>query len=99
MFGIGQGNRALARYGSIGGTEQDLIDLAQTILLEEIMSRFPNNVRTGSALMAVSSPTYRKRVNELEARQVDSDMRDSEIELDPRLPSIRPSDSEFIHSS
>jgi diguanylate cyclase (GGDEF)-like protein len=81
------------------GIEQDLIDLTQTILLEEIVSRFPNNVRTGSALMAVSSPTYRKRVSKLEARRVDSGVSDSEIELDPRLPSVRPSDSEFLHSS
>ena len=47
-------------------TEQDLIGLAQRVLLEEIVARFPNNVKTGSTLLAVSSPTFRKRLAELE---------------------------------
>ncbi|MGB5401121.1 MAG: hypothetical protein WBO71_12975, partial [Thermoanaerobaculia bacterium] len=30
---------------------------------------FPDNVRAGAALLAVSNPTYRKRLAELEASQ------------------------------
>jgi hypothetical protein len=47
--------------------DQDLIALAQRVLLEEIVARYPDNVRTGASLLAVSNPTYRKRLAELES--------------------------------
>ncbi|MGB5173179.1 MAG: sigma 54-interacting transcriptional regulator, partial [Thermoanaerobaculia bacterium] len=55
--------------GSTGESGLDLITFTQQILLEEIAARFPDNVRAGAALLAVSNPTYRKRLAELEASQ------------------------------
>jgi DNA-binding NtrC family response regulator len=57
---------------SSDGTDLDLIAFTQQILLEEIVARFPDNVRTGAALLAVSGPTFRKRVSELKAALPDS---------------------------
>ncbi len=39
-----------------------LLERTQQILLEEIVSRFPDDVRTGSLLLGVSPPTYRRRL-------------------------------------
>ncbi len=39
-----------------------LLEQVQEILLEEILSRFPDDVRTGSLLLGVSPPTYRRRL-------------------------------------
>jgi len=39
-----------------------LLEQVQEILLEEIVSRFPDDVRTGSLLLGVSPPTYRRRL-------------------------------------
>ena len=64
-----------------GDTEQDLIGLAQRVLLEEIVARFPNDVRTGSALLAVSSPTYRKRLAELSSAQNEPEDADPSVEI------------------
>jgi hypothetical protein len=39
-----------------------LLEQVQKILLEEIVSQFPDDVRTGALLLGVSSPTYRRRI-------------------------------------
>ena len=49
----------------VGVAADDVEDVTQQILLEEIIARFPDNVRKGAALLAVSGPTFRKRVSEL----------------------------------
>jgi diguanylate cyclase (GGDEF)-like protein len=41
-----------------------LLEQTQEILLEEIVSRFPDDVRTGSLLLGVSPPTYRRRLRD-----------------------------------
>jgi len=41
-----------------------LLEQVQEILLEEIVSRFPDDVRTGSLLLGVSPPTYRRRLKD-----------------------------------
>jgi len=68
---------------SAGDAEQDLIGIAQRVLLEEIVARFPNDVRTGSALLAVSNPTYRKRLAELTSPQLETEDDDPDLEISP----------------
>jgi len=41
-----------------------LLDQVQEILLDEIVTRFPDDVRIGSLLLGVSPPTYRRRLKE-----------------------------------
>ena len=41
-----------------------LLEQVQEILLEEIVSRFPDDVRIGSLLLGVSPPTYRRRLQD-----------------------------------
>jgi DNA-binding NtrC family response regulator len=44
-----------------------LLEQSQAVLLEEIVTRFPDDIRTGSLLLGVSPPTYRRRLKELRA--------------------------------
>ena len=41
-----------------------LLEQTQEILLEEIVARFPDDVRTGSQLLGVSPPTFRRRLKD-----------------------------------
>ncbi|MEJ2085848.1 MAG: sigma 54-interacting transcriptional regulator, partial [Acidobacteriota bacterium] len=43
-----------------------LMESSQRLLLEEILQRFPDDVKSGSQLLGVSPPTYRRRVKDLE---------------------------------
>lgn len=72
----------LVRCG--GGEEQDLIALAQRALLQEVVARYPDNVRTGAALMAVSSPTYRKRLAELDSTRSEVEVASSSLQAQVR---------------
>ena len=47
---------------------QDSVDLPrrlERVLLKVVLEKIPNNVKRGSALLGVSAPTYRRRVDEL----------------------------------
>lgn len=79
---------------SAAETEQDLIGLAQRVLLEEIVARFPSDVRTGSALLAVSSPTYRKRLAELRSTPANESSGDTSTDSEP-IPTAPTSASEL----
>ena len=57
--------RTLTRSSGLG---KDLHQRVQAALLEEILARFPNDVRTGAQLLGVSAPTYRRRARELSIR-------------------------------
>jgi transcriptional regulator with GAF, ATPase, and Fis domain len=80
---------------SARNTSQDLIGLAQRALLEEIVARFPDNVRTGSALLAVSSPTYRKRLTELTLPTSAVDPDESDLEMTSAASTGALADSEY----
>ncbi len=67
--------------GSATDAEVDLVGLAQQVLLEEIVARFPKDVRTGAALLAVSNPTYRKRLAELESHQTSAAGDSADLEM------------------
>jgi hypothetical protein len=47
-------------------TGRDLTEVTERVLLEQIVARFPGSIRKGSALLAVSAPTYRRRLAALE---------------------------------
>jgi transcriptional regulator with GAF, ATPase, and Fis domain len=86
----------LARCG--GGEDRDLIALAQRALLQEVVARYPDNVRTGAALMAVSSPTYRKRLAELESTRSEVEVASSSLHTPIRStqdPLLDDSDLDF----
>jgi diguanylate cyclase (GGDEF)-like protein len=53
---------------SVGLGEGDLHQRTQSVLLQEILTRFPKDVRIGAQLLGVSPPTFRSR-----ARQVTSE--------------------------
>jgi len=83
---------------SVGDTEQDLIGITQVVLLEEIVARFPNDVRTGAALLAVSSPTYRKRLAELSSPQNETEDADPTAEIPAASDiGITPTSELFYH--
>ena len=46
---------------------RNLLESLENLLLAEILSQFPNEVRTGSGLLGVTAPTYRRRVSGLSA--------------------------------
>jgi diguanylate cyclase (GGDEF)-like protein len=46
--------------------DEGLMARTQTVLLEEVLERFPGDIRSGSQLLGVSPPTFRRRVNDLE---------------------------------
>jgi diguanylate cyclase (GGDEF)-like protein len=48
---------------------EPLLARAERCLLGEILSRFPGDVRTGSALLGVTPPTYRRRVTALKSER------------------------------
>ena len=39
---------------------------AMAVLLQEILSRFPTDVRTGAQLLGVSPPTFRRRARQMQ---------------------------------
>ena len=43
-----------------------LLEQSQEILLEEIVARFPDDIRNGALLLGVSPPTYRRRLRDRE---------------------------------
>ena len=47
--------------------DQDLLERTERLLLQEIVARFPKSDRTGSALLGVTVPTYRRRTALLKA--------------------------------
>jgi transcriptional regulator with GAF, ATPase, and Fis domain len=47
--------------------DEPLLGRVENCLLGEIVGRFPNDVRTGSALLGVTPPTYRRRVAALQS--------------------------------
>jgi hypothetical protein len=53
----------------------DLITAAGQLLLREIVSRYPSDVRVGAGLLGVTPPTYRRRLRELQ--QIDDPGADS----------------------
>ena len=53
--------------------DEPLLARAERSLLGEIVSRFPGDVRTGSALLGVTPPTFRRRVAALQAVRNGSD--------------------------
>jgi DNA-binding NtrC family response regulator len=75
---------------SAADADRDLIGLAQRVLLEEIVARFPNDVKTGSALLAVSSPTFRKRLAELDAEPAVSPSEGRGVATSPRSTASAP---------
>jgi DNA-binding protein Fis len=88
----------LIQLARCGGEEQDLIALAQRALLQEVVARYPDNVRTGAALMAVSSPTYRKRLAELESTRSEVEVASSSLHTPIRStqdPLLDDSDLDF----
>ncbi len=54
----------LVRRDDVAGRE--LVKETEVILLAEIRGRFPRDVRTGSALLGVTPPTFRRRVAALD---------------------------------
>lgn len=50
----------LARCPDADG--RDLLAAVEQVLLNEIITRFPRDVKTGSALLGVTAPTFRRRV-------------------------------------
>ncbi len=46
--------------------DEGLMARTQAVLLEEVLERFPGDIRSGSQLLGVSPPTFRRRVNDLE---------------------------------
>jgi transcriptional regulator with GAF, ATPase, and Fis domain len=46
--------------------EEGLLHRALSVLLQEVLERFEGDVRSGSQLLGVSSPTFRRRVKELQ---------------------------------
>ena len=53
--------------------DEPLLARAERCLLGEIVSRFPSDVRTGSALLGVTPPTFRRRVAALKAARIGSE--------------------------
>jgi hypothetical protein len=47
--------------------DSNLVETLEKLLLAEILLRFPSEIRTGSALLGVTAPTYRRRVAKLSA--------------------------------
>ena len=56
---------AIVRCHDLEG--RNLLESFGELLLEEILARFPTEVRIGSALLGVTAPTYRSRVTKLSA--------------------------------
>ncbi len=56
---------ALVRRDDLG--DEPLLARSEQCLLSEILGRFPSDVKTGSALLGVTPPTYRRRVSALRA--------------------------------
>ena len=48
---------------------EDLLSVAERVLLREILSRYPKDVRTGATLLGVSQPTYRRRAAAFRSRE------------------------------
>ena len=48
---------------------EDLPSVAESVLLREILSRYPKDVRTGATLLGVSQPTYRRRAAAFRERE------------------------------
>jgi CRP-like cAMP-binding protein len=46
--------------------EGDLHARTQEVLLQEILSRYPDNTRVGAQLLGVSPPTFRRRAQQLD---------------------------------
>ncbi|MGB6367058.1 MAG: sigma 54-interacting transcriptional regulator, partial [Thermoanaerobaculia bacterium] len=55
----------LVRCPDVDG--RDLLLAVEQVLLNEIITRFPRDVKTGSALLGVTAPTYRRRLAALMA--------------------------------
>ncbi len=55
----------LTRAGRSG--EGDLHPRTQSVLLQEILARFPNDVQIGAQLLGVSPPTFRRRARQIQA--------------------------------
>jgi DNA-binding NtrC family response regulator len=55
----------LVRCPDVDG--RDLLLAVEQVLLDEIVTRFPRDVKTGSALLGVTAPTYRRRLAALMA--------------------------------
>jgi hypothetical protein len=55
----------LVRCPDVDG--RDLLLAVEQVLLNEIVTRFPRDVKTGSALLGVTAPTYRRRLAALMA--------------------------------
>jgi diguanylate cyclase (GGDEF)-like protein len=83
---------------SADDADLDLIAFTQQILLEEIVARYPDNVRTGAALLAVSSPTYRKRLAELESTRAEAPdlVRSPDTSIRSATDPVADSDLEFF---
>jgi diguanylate cyclase (GGDEF)-like protein len=62
-----QARRVLAELVQSAGEDgSDLLERTESILLREIVQRFPKGDRTGSALLGVTVPTYRRRIAQLQ---------------------------------
>ena len=56
-----------------GAVASDLWALSERALLREIVSRYPGKTTTGSALLGVTAPTFRRRLAQLRSADAAGD--------------------------